>query len=190
MRKTKNSHWGTESGACPRWGPRMKIFSINYRGLANTRKKLSLKRILSIQTPEVILLQETMGSELEVENLLTSITPHYTFTAQSARGHLGLLALGWKKYCIRCTNTWGSSFGLGAQLCWEEININLTVINIYGPYSNRSYFWDSFKKSGIIKERKLIIGGDLNFTLGAHEIQGPKAQTYPSSPYFTNLLMC
>ena len=35
----------------------------------------------------------------------------------------------------------------------------------------------------------MIIGGDLNFTLGAHEIWGPKARIDPSAPYFSNLLM-
>ena len=91
----------------------MKLLSLNYRGLESTRKKLALKRMISVQTLEVILLQETMGSELEVEKLLSSILPYYSFMTQSARGHSGGLALGWKKYCIRCTNTWGSSLGLG-----------------------------------------------------------------------------
>ena len=70
-----------------------------------------------------------------------------------------------------------------------ETKLNLTIVNIYGPYTNRSEFWDSFKKSGFIKEINLIIGGDLNFTLGAHEIWGPKARIDPLAPYFSNILM-
>ena len=148
----------------------MKLLSLKCRGLESTQKKLALKRMTAVQSPEVILLQETMGPEMEVENFLSSLSPLYSFTAQSANGYSGGLAIGWKKSSIRCSNSWGSSFEIGAQLCWVERNIILTVVNIYRPHSKRSNFWYSFKKSGIIKERKLIIGGDLNFTLGAHEI--------------------
>ena len=92
----------------------MKLLSLKCRGLESTRKKLAVKRMISVQALEVILIQETMGPELEVENLLSSILPLYSFTAHSARGHSRGLAIGWKKSCIRCTNTWGSSLGLGA----------------------------------------------------------------------------
>ena len=34
----------------------------------------------------------------------------------------------------------------------------------------------------------MIIGGDLDFTLGAHEIWGPKVRTYPLALFFNNLL--
>ena len=63
---------------------------------------------------EVILLQETMGLEMEVELLLSSLLPLYSFTAQSANEHLGGLAIGWKKSSIQCKNSWGSSFRLGS----------------------------------------------------------------------------
>ena len=167
----------------------MKLLSLNCRGLASTQKKLPLKRMMEVLSPEIILLQETMGPNMEVELLLSSLLQLYCFTAQSANGHSGGLAIGWKKSSIQCTNSWGSSFGLGAQLCWVETNVTLTIVNIYGPYSNISELWDSFRKYGLIKERKFIISGDLNFTLGAHEILGPKAQTDPLAPYFSNLLM-
>ena len=132
----------------------MKLISLKCKGLASTRNKISLKRIMEVLSPEVILLQETMGPEMEVENLLSSLLPLYSFTTQSARGHSGGLAIGWKKSCICCTNTWGSSLGLGAQICWVEKNLNLTVVNIYGRYTNISEFWDSFRKSRFIKEIK------------------------------------
>ena len=35
----------------------------------------------------------------------------------------------------------------------------------------------------------MIIGGDLNFTLGEHEIWGPKARVDPLAPYFSKILM-
>ena len=73
----------------------MKIISLKCKGLASTQKKLALKRMLSVQKPDVILLQETLGSKFEVTKLLSSITNNFTFLAQSARGISGELAIGW-----------------------------------------------------------------------------------------------
>ena len=73
---------------------------------------------------------------------------------------------------------------LSIDLCAQ-----FNILNIYGPYNNKTEFWDSFKNSGMSKEENLIIGGDLNFTMGAQEIWGPKARMDPLSHYFSNLLL-
>ena len=39
------------------------------------------------------------------------------------------------------------------------------------------------------KERNSVIGGDLNFTMGGHEIWGPKVRRDPLASYFDNLLL-
>ena len=79
----------------------MKILSLNCKGLESTQKNLSVKRMLSVHKPDVILLQETLGSELELSRLLTTISPFYTFLAHSARGHSGGQAIGWNSpLCI------------------------------------------------------------------------------------------
>ena len=144
--------------------------------------------MLSIHKPDVVLLQETLGSEADVTTLLSSISPLYTFIAQSARGHFGGLAIGWNQSTIRCSNSWGAPSGLGVQISWAEANLNLNIVNIYGPYNNRVEFWDSFKNSDISRKENLIIGGDLNFTLGANKIWGPKVRTDPLALFFSNLL--
>ena len=46
-----------------------------------------------------------------------------------------------------------------------------------------------FQKSRVCKGEKLDYRGVLNFTLGAHEVWGPKARTDPLASYFNNLLM-
>ena len=78
----------------------MKFVSLNYKGMESTQKNLALKRMMEVLSPEVILLQEIMGPELEVETSLTSLLPQYSFTSQSAIGHSGGLAIGWKKTSI------------------------------------------------------------------------------------------
>ena len=119
----------------------MKFVSLNCKGLESTQKKLALKRMMEVLSPKfilpqvlspkVILPQETMGQELEVETSLTSLLPQYSFTAQSAIGHSGGLAIGWKKTSIRCTNSRGACLYLN-QSHFFQISLGLgTGTNSY-----------------------------------------------------------
>ena len=109
----------------------MKFVSLNCKGLASTQKKLALKRIMEVLSPEVILPQETMGPELEVETSLTSLLLQYSFTAQSAIGHSRGIAIGWKKTSIRCTNSGGACLYLN-QSHFFQISLGLgTGTNSY-----------------------------------------------------------
>ena len=87
--------------------------------------------MLQVQKSDVILLQETMGSETEVTNLLNSISQNYSFLAQSAKGHSGGLGIGWNQLSVNCINSWGSISGMGIYLHWAEANLLLTILNIY-----------------------------------------------------------
>ena len=118
----------------------MKIPSLNYRGLASTQKKLALKRMIQVQKPNIILLQETLGTEEEVSRVLSSISSSFTFLAQSAKGHLGGLAIVWNPTMLCCENSWGASFGMGMEIFEAEANLHLNLINIYGPYNGQVDF--------------------------------------------------
>ena len=85
-----------------------------------------------VQKLDVILLQEMLGTELEVTKILSSISYFYTFIAHSARGHSGGLATGWNQSTLCCTNSWGDPYGLGIQLNWAEADLTLNILNIYG----------------------------------------------------------
>ena len=50
----------------------MNILSFNYRGLAGPHKRSALRRVVEIDQPEIILLQETIGDGLEVKTNLES----------------------------------------------------------------------------------------------------------------------
>ena len=139
----------------------MKFLSLNCRGLASTWKKLAIKRMLLVNKSDVVLLQETLGSELEVTKLLSSLSTYYTFIAQSARGHSSGLAIGWNRPTLRCANSWGDPFGLGINFCWAEANLTLNIRNIYGPYNNRVSFWEALRSSHLLRCENLVIGGDL-----------------------------
>ena len=98
------------------------------------------------------------------------------------------MAIGWNHSTTHCTNSWGALFGMGIQISWAEENLSLNILNIYGPYNNRVAFWEAFQSSHILRCENMAINGDLNFTLGAHEIWEPKARVDPLSSFFSNIL--
>ena len=77
---------------------------------------------------------------------------------------------------------------MGIEFFWEEGNLHLNLINIYGPYNNKVAFRESVQASQFLKRDNVVIVGDLNFTLGGHEIRGPNARTDSLDTFFKNLL--
>jgi hypothetical protein len=69
-----------------------------------------------------------------------------------------------------------------------DMGKKLSVLNVYGPYSNRVEYWDTFFKLECIQNGLVVIGGDLNFTLGAFKIWGPVAQIDCLLGYFLRKL--
>ena len=66
-----------------------------------------------------------------------------------------------------------------------ELGETFTLFNIYGPYNDRIPFWDSLLGNPLFKGDSVILGGDLNFTMGQSEVWGPHAQTDLLTGYFT-----
>ena len=60
-----------------------------------------------------------------------------------------------------------------------------TIFNVYGPYLNRIPFWDKLFNKSLLREDRVIIGGDLNFSLGQTEVWGPHACVDLLMNYFT-----
>ena len=46
------------------------------------------------------------------------------------------------------------------------------MLNIYGPYQDRLPFWEGLFSKSWWNNPELIVGGDLNFTIGEVEIWG------------------
>ena len=61
-------------------------------------------------------------------------------------------------------------------------------MNIYRPYNNIVAFLEALQTSPLLRSENVVIGGDLKFTLGAHEIWGPTMMVDPSAKFFSNLL--
>ena len=153
----------------------MKIMSFNCRGLAGPGKKSALMRVLALEHPDVLLLQETLGVGEVIQGKLESWFPGWSFVTLDAKGRSGGLAVGWKNNCVRMINSWGAEAVLGVELFCADLGISLTVINVYGPYNNRAQFWDSLFQNPLVNGDSVVLGGDLNFSLGHNEVWGPHA---------------
>ena len=77
-------------------GAYMKIIFFNCHGLMSPSKKSSLKRRIDVLAPNVLLIQETMGTSDVVVGVVKSMLPGWEFVAIDANGRLGGLASGWR----------------------------------------------------------------------------------------------
>ena len=148
----------------------MKVMSFNCRGLAGPGKKSALMRVLALEHPDVLLLQETLGVGVVIQGKLESWFPGWSFVTLDAKGRSGGLAVGWKNNCVKMINSWGSEAMLGVEIFSEDLGISLSVINVYGPYINRAPFWESLLQNPLVKGDSVVLGGDLNFSLGHNEV--------------------
>jgi len=57
------------------------------------------------------------------------------------------------------------------------------LLNIYGPYLNKKPFWETLIKKLFFNEL-LILGGDLNLSLGPSEVWGDGVRPDPLADYF------
>ena len=115
----------------------MILLSYNCRGLASPHKKSSIKRMIALLGPQIILLQETMVPRDLVKEVLESWLPGWVFEAVDAVGRSGGLAIGWLTSQIRCESIWGFHVGIGIEVYSRDIDIVFFVVNIYGPYQDR-----------------------------------------------------
>ena len=162
----------------------MKIMSFNCRGLAGPGKKSALMRVLSLEHPDVLMLQETSGVGEVIQGKLESWFPGWSFVSLDAKGRSGGLAVGWKNICVKMLNAWGSEAVLGVDLLFEDLGISLSVLNIYGPYINRAPFWESLFQNPLANGDSVVLGGDLNFSMGLTEVWGSNAQQPKNDQFF------
>ena len=127
----------------------MILLSYNCRGLASPHKKSSIKRMITLLGPQIILLQETMGPRDLVKEVLEHWLPGWAFETVDAAGRSGGLAIGWLTYQIRCENIWGFLVGLGIESYSRDTDRVFSVVNIYGPYQDRLPFWSLWSLSKI-----------------------------------------
>ena len=85
-------------------------------------------------------------------------------------------------------NYWAMDSGLYVALYSTEHKMELGFFNVYGPYIDREGFWTHLMDFVSLNCSKIILGGDLNFSLGLTEIWGDKARRDCLSDFFGKFL--
>lgn len=166
----------------------MILTSWNCRGLASKPKKLALKDWIVNSKADVILLQETLGKVVDIETMLKALLPGWSFSAMDAFGHSGGLAIGFKDGRVKVLNNWGMRNVMGMEILSPDFHFPISLINVYGPCQGRESFWDTLMTTYVLKAPVMILGGDLNFSLGRAEAWGPSAREDPLTDFFHNLI--
>jgi len=166
----------------------MKILSYNCRGFASSAKKLALKRLLLSSLPDIIFLQETLCQAAPLINTLTSWLPNWTFHALDASGRSGGLAIGVNNRPAEVRNIFGGRGFIGLDINSQLVDGDIRIINIYGPCADRANFWRFLFESELFQADNIILGGDLNFSLGFSESWGHLAQVDSLTDTMTSLL--
>eukprot|EP00253_Pinus_taeda_P013921 PITA_13921 len=162
--------------------------SWNCRGLASKPKKLALRDWLQNSKSDILFLQETLGKGSEVESMLKSLLPGWSFSAIDSSGHSGGLAIGYREGRIKCINLWGLKHAMGMEVLSPDFPSPFQIVNIYGPCQGRELFWTDMLEKSLMNTPLLVVGGDLNFSLGRAEAWGPSAREDPLSDFFHKAL--
>lgn len=85
-------------------------------------------------------------------------------------------------------NSFRTFGGIFLEGCFMASNLKISILNVYGPYNNREFFWNNLENSGVFEIQNLIVAKDLNFTLSTAEIWGSTARIDPLSYFFTIFL--
>jgi hypothetical protein len=125
---------------------------------------------------------------LLVVKSLETLLPGWSFAAVDARGRSGGLATGWRKRSCKVESVWGFVSGIGLIISSTDLGRNLTIINIYGPHQDHQIYWNSLAECDWFQGKDFLLGGDLNFSLGASEVWGPRAAPDPLNNFFLNFL--
>ena len=167
----------------------MKLMSFNCWGLAGPHKISTLKRVVGLEHLGILLLQETLGVGDVVKTKLENWFLGWDFTTLDVRGCSGVLEIGWNEKTVKALNLWGKESVLGINFQALALQTSFIVFNIYGLYLDMIPFWESRFNNPLLRGESVILGGDLNFSLGQAEVWGPHTRADLLIDYFTQKLV-
>ena len=119
---------------------------------------------------------------------LNSWLPNWTFHALDAYGRFGGFAIGICNKALEIRNIWGGRCFIGMDIFAHPLEMEIRIMNVYGPCVDRANFWRTFLDSGLLQVDNIILGGDLNFSLGFSESWGHSAHVDSLSDTISSLL--
>jgi exonuclease III len=169
-------------------GSPMKHLTFNCRGLENPQKKSALKWLVFLYQPDAVLFQETLADKAVATKIITALISGWVFLGLDAKGRSGVLVIIWRSRCIKLLNSLAFDSSLGGDFLVEGIGKVITIINVYGPHTDQISFWENFLHKYLLKKNLLILGGDINFSLGEAKSCGPSSHPNNQVGFFSHLL--
>jgi hypothetical protein len=83
---------------------------------------------------------------------------NWSFSTIDASGLLGGLLTGWSPNFQDLSSSVIHST-ISIKLQHKNNNLTFSVVNIYGPYSDRTSFWEDLVSAGIFHDPFLVAGG-------------------------------
>lgn len=74
---------------------------------------------------------------------------------------------------------------MGMEFQSPEFEFPLTILNIYGPCQGRVPFWNDLMANSLVKSKYMVLGGDLNFSIGRAEAWGPSVREDSLTDFFS-----
>jgi hypothetical protein len=138
--------------------------------------------------PDLLLLQETMGEVASVIPLLEGFLKQWKFIGVDSKGRSRGLAMGWNTRTVKLLNSWGFDSGVGIKNSLEDLGRCFMALNVYGPTQDRILFWENLLNKYFLRNEDLILGGDLNYSLGMAESWGQRANPDSLSEFFNHIM--
>jgi len=104
---------------------------------------MSLKRLMVVERPNVLFIQETMGCSGDIRIEICKLFLGWSFVClDSSRASRGIIM----RYSSYCTLTkWHAIFlGMVTKLHYKYLDYEIIFFNIYMPYEDQEAFWHQF----------------------------------------------
>ena len=152
----------------------MKLTTWNARGLNAPSKKRLLKHNLNAFNSDIILIQETKLSKIEIDKFSKRLGI-WRSIFQESRGASGGLGLIWDPRKVDVKNTHCTKNWISGKVHSLKSDLNFTIINVYGPISHTEKL-STWNEIGLILKDKenetCILGGDFNTILESNDKTG------------------
>ena len=66
-------------------------------------------------------------------------------------------------------------------------NTYIIILNLYGPYNNKIFFWENLRIEGLLWNSNFIVGGDLNLVTPSKEVWGVNSHMNVLVTFFRTL---
>jgi exonuclease III len=169
----------------------MKIISWNIRGLNGRSKQKMLRELILVETPDVVLLQETKCTSEDIDRLLPYCWRQGGAVSIDATGTAGGLAILWNTNVVLMENFRTTRWSITADYRLIGSNKPGHLTSVYGPASPRdkqAFLRSLSYLSSLTQYNRWIVGGDFNIIRSLKEKKGGSRRLDRDSCDFNSLI--